>query len=474
MMVLLPATLFGVLIVRAVRSERMRADYEKTQRQRHIVRLVEQDLEDWLFSTRAEAALSLSSLRFHLDGDEIVFPGFELSLPNAASPRRRPFDSAAPADRPTLQSITDHYYPRVQAFLRDLNAGRNSGAQYFLRLRALVVRLPGADTGYVLDAQPLLAHVNQRLAALCAAEEFSGELSIAGGPSDSPPGAHAFVLEGFPFFHVVFHDSASAALTGLHQRAFPYSMAALALFTILGSVFVYRAVSHEMRLSRLRSDFVAAVSHEFRSPLSSILALSERLESVRLRDPEKLSQYHELIGQDAGRLSSLVTRLLDFAQIEEGKKVYALERVELGAVAREAVESCRQLLQPERIQLAADETAPLWVRGDRAALRHCIQNLIENAGKYSPTDAPITVTCAGANGAALVDVLDRGVGIPLQEQEKIFEKFYRGSQASELNVEGVGIGLALVKHVAESHGGSVSVESRPGQGSRFRLRLPTA
>lgn len=472
-MVLLPASIFSVLIVRAVRSERMRVDYEKAQRQRHIVRLVEADLNNWLFGAHAESALSESPLRFHLDGDQIVFPGLELSLPSTASPRRRPFDSAPPADQATVQSITDHYYPRVQAFLRDMSAGRNSGAQYFLRLMALVVRLPGADRGYVLDAQPLLAHVNERLAAFCAAEEFGGELWIGGGPNDSPPGTHAFGLEGFPFFHVVFHDSASAGLTGLHERAFTYSMVVLALFTILGSVFVHRAVSHEMRLSQLRSDFVAAVSHEFRSPLSSILALSERLESVRLRDPEKLGQYHEIIGQDAGRLSSLVTRLLDFAQIEEGKKVYALERVELGAVAREAVETCRQLFRAERIRLVADETPPVWVRGDRVALQHCIQNLIENAGKYAPGDSPITVTCAGANGSALVEVLDRGVGIPLQEQEKIFEKFYRGSQASGLNVEGVGIGLALVKHVAESHGGSVSVDSQPGQGSRFRLRLPT-
>src|SRR5439155_22251644 len=102
--------------------------------------------------------------------------------------------------------------------------------------------------------------------------------------------------------------------------------------------------------------------------------------------------------------------------------------------------------------------------------RHCIQNLIENALKYSPPDSPVTVTCGTANGSNLVEVQDRGIGIPHEEQERIFEKFYRGRNASELNVEGVGIGLALVKHVIESHGGSVSVESRPGEGSRFVLR----
>ena len=250
-------------------------------------------------------------------------------------------------------------------------------------------------------------------------------------------------------------------------------MALLVLVTILGSILVYRAMSQEVRLSQLRTDFVSAVSHEFRSPLSSILALSERLEAARVRDPQQLTQYHQVIGQEARRLSALVTRLLDFAQIEEGKKVYSFERVELVGIAREAIQACHYSVRQERIRLCGEDTA-LWVRADRTALQHCIQNLIENAMKYSPPDSPIAVTCASANGSNVVDVQDRGIGIPVAEQERIFEKFYRGRQASELDVQGVGIGLALVKHVMACHGGSVSVESQPGQGSRFRLHLPRA
>jgi two-component system phosphate regulon sensor histidine kinase PhoR len=237
---------------------------------------------------------------------------------------------------------------------------------------------------------------------------------------------------------------------------------------------VYRGVSQEVRLSQLRTDFVSAVSHEFRSPLSSILALSERLESSRVRDPAKLAQYHQVIGQEARRLSALVTRLLEFAQIEEGKKVYSFERVELVGIACEALQSCHYPVRQERIRLCGEDAAPLWVRADRIALRHCIQNLIENAVKYSPSDSPIAVTCASASGSNVVEVHDRGIGIPLAEQGRIFEKFYRGRQASELDVQGVGIGLALVRHVMERHGGSVSVQSQPGQGSRFRLHLPRA
>ncbi len=229
-----------------------------------------------------------------------------------------------------------------------------------------------------------------------------------------------------------------------------------------------------MRLARLRNDFVAAVSHEFRSPLSSILALAERLE--RIGDPEKLREYHRIIEQDARRLSALVTRLLDFALIEEGREMYSIERLDLVDSAREAIKGCQHVTGPDRIRLvgAGDDTAPLWVCGDRTALRHAIQNVIENAAKYSPPEAPILVQCASANGHNFVEVCDRGIGIPASEQGQIFEKFYRGRQVAGLNVQGVGIGLTLVKHVMASHGGSIVVDSRPGEGSRFSLRLPKA
>jgi signal transduction histidine kinase len=251
-------------------------------------------------------------------------------------------------------------------------------------------------------------------------------------------------------------------------------MSLLVLVTVLGTVFVYRAVSQEARLARLRGDFVAAVSHEFRSPLSSIVALVERLESSRIRDPEKLSEYHRIIGQDARRLAALVTRLLDFAQIEEGKAVYARERIDLVAAARKAAEACRHAGCTDRIRVAGAAAAPLWVSADRTALHHSIQNVIENAAKYSPADAPVIVRCGSANGFHSVDVIDRGVGIPASEQDAIFEKFYRGRHAADLNVQGVGIGLALVKHVIDSHGGSIVVDSEPGKGSRFSLRFPPA
>ena len=470
-MVLLPVAVFTVLIVRGVRSERMRVEYESAQRHRQVVKLVEADLRNWLFSAGADGAAAGALLAFDVRDDRIVFPAFNLSLSAQESPQQRPFDSGPPEGRPTRDSIAEQYFPRIEAFRRDLAVGRNQGAQYFPRLRALIVQPPGADHGYVVDIDTVLAHVNGRLAEFSGPESAAGRVWIREARTSQPP-ANGFALEGFSFFEVTFDEATPGAAAWLRRQAFPYSMSLLVVVTVLGSIFVYRTVSHETRLARLRNDFVAAVSHEFRSPLTSILALTERVE--RIRDPEKLAEYHRIIGQDARRLSALVTRLLDFALIEDGKKVYSLERLDLVAAAREAVDSCQDAARPERIQLLAAPDTPLWVYADPTALHHAIQNVIENAAKYSPPDAPVVVQCDSVNGSHVIDVQDRGIGIPADERARIFEKFYRGRHVSGLNVQGVGIGLALVRHVAESHGGSIGVQSQPGEGSRFTLRLPKA
>jgi len=469
LMVLLPSVAFAILIARAVRSEQSQAAERKAGRQREIARLIEADLNAWLFSAQPESALSDALFRFRREGDRLVFPEYGLSLPSSGSPPRPP-NPTPPRDTPSADVINDFYYPRILVFLRDFK----SGAQYFLRLKAMIVLLPNEREGYALDAQRILNHVSGRLTELCTGESFRASLWIGDIRDDRPSvTTGAYALEGFSFFQVVFSDAAPAGVIGYRDHLFAYSMSLVVLVAILGSLLVYRGVFQESRLSQLRSDFVSAVSHEFRSPLSSILALSERLEASRLRDPEQQAEYFRIIRHEARRLSALVTRLLDFAQIEGGKKRYAFERVNLTSVAREAVQSCRDAGRPDRIAITADDTTR-WVEADPTALQHCIQNLIENALKYSPPDSRVTVGCWSANGTHAVDVQDRGIGIPRDEQVKVFEKFYRGRQAAELDSQGVGIGLALVKHVVESHGGSVTVESTVGTGSRFSLTLPRA
>jgi two-component system, OmpR family, phosphate regulon sensor histidine kinase PhoR len=467
LMVLLPSIVFVVLIVRAVRNDRSHAADRNAQRQREIVRLVESDLNSWLFSPkRPQSAWSDALFRFRREGDTIVFPEYGLSLPATGSPPRPP-DPTPPQETPTADVITAFYYPRILVFLRDFK----TGAQYFLRLKTMVVLMPNEREGYALDAQRILRHVNQRLAEFCGGESFRASLSI-GNTRDEPLPATtgAFALEGFSFFQVVFSDAGTGA-AGYRDHLFAYSMSLVVLVAILGSALVYRGVFQESRLSQLRTDFVSAVSHEFRSPLSAILALSERLEGARLRDAEQHAEYYRLIRQEAGRLSMLVTRLLDFAQIEGGKRRYALQRVDLTTLARDACQACRTNGGPDRIRFEEDG-GHRWVQADSTAVQTCLQNLIENALKYSPAESAVTVRCRSENGRHAVEVHDLGIGIPREEQARVFDKFYRGRHASALDVQGVGIGLALVKHVAESHGGSVAVESTVGSGSRFSFALP--
>ena len=472
-MVILPAFVFSVLMVRAIANEQLRNAYGTIERQRQIVRLTEAELNQWLFAPGPEAARSQAILKFVTSGDRLQFPELGLELPLTGAPRVRPFDAAPKPGEPlTPDIVTAHYYPRIQVFLRDLSTGRHAGAQYFLRLRALVVRPRGDAEGYVIGIEPVVAHVNRSLAALSEPHPFTATVLVAEAAGTAPPSAETYGLVNFPFFEVAFAETGLPAIMHVRRHAFVYAMTALVLIAVLGSVFVHRAVSQEIRLSQLRKDFVAAVSHEFRSPLSSITMLAERLVSQRSLTPDQLAEYHRIIDRDAQRLSALVSRLLEFGRVEEGRALYERTPIDLVAVAREAIDALHGTIDPSRIRFAP--AAPAIVVGDRTAISHAIRNLVENAAKYSPPDAPIDIDCAAADGHVVLTVRDAGIGVPADEQQKIFEKFYRGHDVSARNIQGVGIGLSLVKHVMDAHHGSVSVESGSGDGSRFALHFPSA
>lgn len=472
-MVILPAVVFSVLMVRAIANEQLRNAYGIIERQRQIVRLTEGELNRWLFAAGPDSARSKAILSFITADDRVHFPELGLELPLTGTPRVRPFDAAPQPGAPlTPDVVTAHYYPRIQVFLRDLSTGRHTGAQYFLRLRALVVRPRGDAEGYVIGIEPVVEHVNRHLARLSLSHPFTAKVLVAEAEGTTPSAADTYGLVSFPFFEVAFADTGLPAVMHVRRHAFAYAMTALVVISVLGSVFMHRAVSQEMRLAQLRKDFVAAVSHEFRSPLSSITMLAERLVSQRSLTSEQLAEYHRIIDRDSQRLSVLVSRLLEFGRIEEGRAVYARAPVDLIAVAREAIDALHGTIDRSRIRFAA--AAPATVVGDRTAISHAIQNLVDNAAKYSPPDAPIDVECTARDGRVVLTVRDAGIGVRADEQQKIFDKFYRGQDVSARNIQGVGIGLSLVKHVMDAHQGSVSVESRSGAGSTFALQFPSA
>jgi two-component system, OmpR family, phosphate regulon sensor histidine kinase PhoR len=214
---------------------------------------------------------------------------------------------------------------------------------------------------------------------------------------------------------------------------------------------------------------VATVSHEFRSPLTGIRQLAELLDSGIVHADNRRREYYRLIVQESDRLTHLVENLLDFSRLEANRKQYRME---------EAIDASTWLADTaaatRNARLSADIPAGLpSVRGDREALASAVVNLVDNAIKYSPPDSPVRLAAQSVNGRLSISVTDWGPGIALEEQGRIFDRFYRGCGDLTRRVKGAGIGLSLVKRIIEDHGGNVSVASCPDEGSTFTIELKT-
>jgi signal transduction histidine kinase len=247
------------------------------------------------------------------------------------------------------------------------------------------------------------------------------------------------------------------------------------LMLLAGLGLVFANVRRELRLSRLKSDFVANVSHELKTPLALIRLFAETLELGRVPNAEKARQYHRIINKESRRLTQLINNILDFSRIEAGRKEYRFAPGDVGAVVRDVVEAYRFPIEQHGVTLTVDvpeDLPPLSI--DAEALSQALINLVNNAIKYSPDEKSVGIRVWQEDGTVRVSVTDRGIGIPRSEQRKIFEKFYRAETSLIHTTKGSGLGLALVQHILEAHGGRVEVESAPGQGSTFTLVLPVA
>src|SRR5437879_2891735 len=246
----------------------------------------------------------------------------------------------------------------------------------------------------------------------------------------------------------------------------------LSLLLAGGLLLTYRNVSKEMALARLKSDFVSNVSHELRTPLSLIRLYAETLEMGRLNSQEKYQEYYCIIRKESERLSALINNILDFSRIEAGRKEYDFRDTDMRELVRNTLESYRYQIEQHgfTFEEKIDPVPPMRV--DREAMARSIVNLVNNALKYSQDRKYIGVNLYRENGAVKLEVIDHGIGIPSQEQQKIFEKFYRVGDPLVHNTKGSGLGLSLVRHIVQAHGGEVIVDSAPGQGSKFTITLP--
>jgi len=243
----------------------------------------------------------------------------------------------------------------------------------------------------------------------------------------------------------------------------------------VGLAIVLLSVAAERRTSRMKSEFIANVSHELKTPLSLIRMFGELLATGKHKGAESGKEYAEIITREAERLSHLIDNVLDFARIERGKASYDFAEGQLDDVIERALDLARYRVEKEKMRLRTEIQPGLpAVRMDENAMTLVLLNLVDNAVKYAADGKEIDVRLYRTPGGVTLSVRDRGPGIPLDEQPRIFERFYRARTARDRNVRGSGIGLALVKHIVEAHGGRLAVDSAPGQGATFTVALPAA
>jgi signal transduction histidine kinase len=250
-------------------------------------------------------------------------------------------------------------------------------------------------------------------------------------------------------------------------------LTALSLLLAGGIYLTHRNVSKELALARLKSDFVSNVSHELRTPLSLIRLYAETLELGRISAPEKYQEYYQTIRKESERLTGLINNILDFSRIEAGRKEYDFRETDLKELVRNTLESYRYQIEQSGFTFEEqidDKVPPLQV--DRESIARSLLNLVNNALKYSQDRKYIGVSLYRQQSSVKLEVIDHGIGIPQEEQSKIFDKFYRVGDPLVHNTKGSGLGLSLVRHIVKAHGGEVAVDSEPGRGSRFIITLP--
>jgi len=305
-----------------------------------------------------------------------------------------------------------------------------------------------------------------------------GNLAFRTAKLSGPAEAHksfSFVFTNW----MVGLDTRHATAGQVAKRNFAVNLGLSALLaTVLlgGIVLALRTASREMKLSEMKNDFVSNVSHELRTPLASIRVFGELLRLGRVDNQDKVREYGEYIETESRRLTQLINNLLDFASIESGRKSYKFERVDVSELVSETLKTFGVRLRQNGFRVVFDGPSGSLppVRVDPGAIAQSLSNLLDNAVKYSyqTEDKEIRVGLRREGDSIAISVQDHGIGIPRAEQKKIFDRFHRVGTGLVHDVKGSGLGLSIVQHIVQAHGGQVTVESRSGEGSTFSILLP--
>lgn len=390
-------------------------------------------------------------------------------------------ETATPVEARFIQIVGDANEGTLARFLQD-------------QLKLLFWYRSQRDTSLVFGSQlklpeliaslkPKIAVESPLAAAICVTLlDDGGKPVVTTNPQFAVARQRPFVIsdigEVLPHWKIAVYQLDPTQLDQF-ARTFRLTMglliALLVLAIAVGSWIIVHCLRQELTLARQKTDFVSNVSHELKTPLTSIRMFAEMLAEDRVAEPDKRRQFHQIIASEASRLTRLINNVLDFARLERGEKKYQFAELDLAALVAETVAAYRPHLESAGFTLTSELPAnPVPVRGDRDALAQVLVNLLSNAEKYSGERKEIAVRLEATNGSAVVHVLDRGTGVPRGCEEKIFEQFFRANDSLASGIQGSGLGLTLARQIARAHGGDVMFRPREGGGSCFTLRLPGA
>ncbi len=370
-----------------------------------------------------------------------------------------------------------HYGPlrAGEVYTQALQAGETTQQTFYSLLPGIAER--ETLVGFAVDLDWVAGQLlPEARGELSVDDSIAATLDLVSGaaPTANGPAANVAFKSLFPFWTLsVAPASGTLWQAGGRRDLVVFTGATLLVLCVLvlGVLLLLRDVWREMALGRLRADLVSAVSHELKTPLTLIRLYGETL----VRGPNFTEQerqgFYEIIARESERLSHLIEKVLDFSRIDRGEKEYRLALGDLALVVGRTVEPYRRYLAQQGFSVET-ELAPSLppVRFDADAVSQAVLNLLDNAAKYSGQSKFVAVRLHADPKNIVLEVEDRGLGIVPEERDKIFEQFYRGSRSTAKG--GYGLGLFLVKHIMDAHGGTIELDSEPGRGSRFRLLFP--
>ena len=305
-----------------------------------------------------------------------------------------------------------------------------------------------------------------------------GRELLSQSPGNSSEGIK--IVSAFPSYMpswslVLYKESPGIMTTffSASQGIFIYIFLLIVIGLVLGLFFTMQIINKELLLSKMKSDFISTVSHEFKSPLTSIRQMSEMLFNDRIKTESRRKEYYGVMLEQSERLSHLIDNILDFSKIEEGEKAFRFEKTDLTELINRVKSVFQNSIANEGFSVfsSVPETLP-ELEIDKEAIQQVLYNLLDNAYKYSGNSKNIEIIAESGGDSVKISVKDFGIGIQREDQHKIFDRFFRGGNELTRSVKGSGIGLTIVKKIIEAHRGTISLDSTPGKGSTFQVTLP--